>query len=226
MPLLGKAAVGMWWDIATRDRVEFEDWHSHEHFPERMGIPGFRRATRWASASGDEGYFVMYELDEYETLSSPAYFARLNAPTPWSVKMMPKHRNMVRSQCRVLESFGGGVAGSLLTIRLSPESGRDEALRSDLRQRLQALPARAGLTAAHLLQTQTPAAALTTEQKIRGGADRVADWVVLAVGYDPQVLLNLAASELSPLALAEAGALPAQTPGLYRLSYTTTPNDS
>lgn len=36
-----------------------------------MGIPGFRRATRWASASGDEGYFVMYALDEYETLSSP-----------------------------------------------------------------------------------------------------------------------------------------------------------
>jgi hypothetical protein len=225
MPLLGKAAVGMWWDIATRDRVEFEDWHSHEHFPERMGIPGFRRATRWASASGDEGYFVMYELDEYETLSSPAYFARLNAPTPWSVKMMPKHRNMVRSQCRVLESFGGGIAGSLLTIRLSPEPGRDEALRSDLRQRLQALPARAGLTAAHLLQTQTPPAALTTEQKIRGGVDRVADWVVLAVGYDPQVLLGLAANELNPLALAEAGALPAQTSGLYRLSYTTTPND-
>jgi hypothetical protein len=225
MPLLGKAAVGMWWDIATRDRVEFEDWHSHEHFPERMGIPGFRRATRWASASGDEGYFVMYELDEYETLSSPAYFARLNAPTPWSVKMMPKHRNMVRSQCRVLESFGGGIAGSLLTIRLSPEPGRDEALRSDLRQRLQALPARAGLTAAHLLQTQTPPAALTTEQKIRGGADRVADWVVLAVGYDPQVLLDLSTTELSPLALAEAGALPAQTSWLYRLSYTTTPND-
>lgn len=132
---------------------------------------------------------------------------------------------MVRSQCRVLESFGGGIAGSLLTIRLSPEPGRDEALRGDLRQRLQALPQRAGLTAAHLLQTQTPPAALTTEQRIRGGADRVADRVVLAVGYDRQVLLDLAANELSPLALAEAGAMRAQTSGFHRLSYTTTPND-
>jgi len=226
MPIPGEAAVAMWWDIASDHRTEFEDWHSHEHFPERMAIPGFRRATRWASASGGEGYFVMYELEHYETLSSPAYLARLNDPTPWSVKMMPRHSNMVRSQCRVLESHGGGVAAALLTIRLSPAPGRDDSLRSDLRQRLQSLPGRAGVTGAHLLQTRTPPTAeSTTQQKIRGGADRVADWVVLAGGYDPLVLLDLAANELSPPALTEAGALPAQTSGLYRLSYTMTPHD-
>jgi hypothetical protein len=27
MPLLGTAAVAMWWDIAPEQRVEFEDWH-------------------------------------------------------------------------------------------------------------------------------------------------------------------------------------------------------
>lgn len=226
MPLMGKAAVAMWWEMAADHRTEFEDWHSHEHFPERLGIPGFQRATRWASAAGDEGFFVMYELAQYETLSSPAYLARLNAPTPWSVKMMPRHRNMVRSQCRVLESHGGGAAASVLTIRLSPAPGRADALRGALRHTLQALPQRAGLTAAHLLQTQTPpATAATTEQQIRGGADRVADWVVLAGGYDASVLLDLAAAELGPPALVEAGALPEQTSGLYRLSYTMTPHD-
>jgi hypothetical protein len=225
MPLLGRAAVAMWWDIPADHRAEFEDWHSHEHFPERMAIPGFQRGTRWASASGGEGFFVMYELEQYETLSSSAYFARLNDPTPWSVKMMPKHSNMVRSQCRVLESHGGGIAGALLTIRLSPAPGQDDSLRSHLSNCLRALPQRAGVTAAHLLQTQTPAAAPTTEQKIRGGADRVADWVVLASGYDAPVLLDLAANELSPPALAAAGAAPDPTPGLYRLSYAMTPHD-
>ena len=48
MALLGKAAIAMWWDMAAHWRAEFEDWHSHEHFPERMGIPGFRRGSRWA----------------------------------------------------------------------------------------------------------------------------------------------------------------------------------
>ena len=107
MPLLGKAALAMWWDMAPEMKAGFEDWHSHEHFPERLGIPGFLRASRWSSASGGEGFFVMYELEAYETLSSPQYLARLNAPTPWSTRLMPHHRNMVRSQCRVLETRGG-----------------------------------------------------------------------------------------------------------------------
>jgi hypothetical protein len=225
MPLLGQAAVAMWWDIAADHRAEFEDWHSHEHFPERLGIPGFRRATRWASASGGEGYFVMYELEQYETLSSSPYLARLNAPTPWSMKMMPRHRSMVRSQCRVLESHGGGVAGALLTIRLSPAGGQSDLLRVNLRHRLQALPTRAGLTAAHLLHTQTPPTASTTEQKIRGGADRVADWVVLVSGYEKAVLQELAGNELGPASLLSDGAAEDQTVGLYRLSYTMTPNE-
>jgi len=225
MPLLGEAAVAMWWDMDAQHRTEFEDWHSHEHFPERLGIPGFLRATRWASATGGEGFFIMYELERYETLSSAAYFARLNAPTPWSVQMMPRHRNMVRSQCRVLETQGGGLAGTMLTIRLSPAPGQAEPLRARLRQRLQSFPQRAGLTAAHLLQTQTPPAEATTEQKIRGGADQVADWILLASGYDTQALQDLAANELSPAALVADGAQPKQASGLYRLQHTMTPRD-
>lgn len=225
MPLLGEAAVAMWWDMAAHHRTEFEDWHSHEHFPERLGIPGFLRATRWASATGGEGFFIMYELERYETLSSAAYFARLNAPTPWSVQMMPRHRNMVRSQCRVLETQGGGIAGAMLTVRLSPASGQADRLRANLHQRLRALPQRAGVTAAHLLQTQTPPTASTTEQQIRGGADQVADWILLASGYDPQALLDLAANELSPAVLAGDGAQPEQASGLYRLAHTMTSRD-
>src|SRR5690606_4250894 len=102
--MLGKAAIAMWWDMAAKWREEFEDWHSHEHFPERMGVPGFLRGSRWASAEGAEGFFVLYELDAYETLMSSAYRDRLNQPTPWSTKLMPQHRNMIRSQCRVLDS--------------------------------------------------------------------------------------------------------------------------
>ena len=55
MALLGRAALAMWWDIAPHVRADFEDWHAHEHFAERLGLPGFRRATRWRSASGGEG---------------------------------------------------------------------------------------------------------------------------------------------------------------------------
>lgn len=225
MPLLGTAAVAMWWDMAPEQRAEFEDWHSHEHFPERMSIPGFLRGSRWASAGGGDGFFILYELQAYQTLTSSHYFARLNNPTPWSVKMMPHHRHMVRSQCQVLESHGGGVALAMLTVRLSPAPLQAQALRRHLRQVLGEMPQRPGLTAAHLLQTQTPAAATTAEQKIRGGADAVADWIVLAAGYDAAVLQGLATAELGDGELVAAGALPESTAALYRLSYTVTPGD-
>ncbi len=75
MSLLGSAALAMWWDMAPEMKSEFEHWHSHEHFPERLAVPGFRRASRWTSADGGEGIFVMYELSSHAILSSPAYVA-------------------------------------------------------------------------------------------------------------------------------------------------------
>ncbi len=224
MPLLGRAAVAMWWDMAPAHRAEFEHWHAHEHFPERLGIPGFERGSRWADAAGGDGFFVLYELASYETLTSPGYLARLNDPTPWSQRMMPLHSRMVRSQCRVLDSHGGGLAGAMLTIRLSPQPERVDALRQHLQTVLRDLPQRPGVTAAHLLHTQTPPAATTTEQKIRGG-DGVADWIVLVAGYDAQVLRTLAAGELGSTALAAAGARAGAVAGLYRLSSALTPAD-
>ena len=206
MALLGKAAIAMWWDMAPDWRTEFEDWHSHEHFPERMGIPGFQRGSRWADAGGGEGFFVLYELDRYETLVSDGYLGRLNQPTPWSSRLMPEHRNMVRSQCQVLESAGSALGGHMLTLRCSPASGGAQPLRAYLRDQAQACAMRPGTTGAHLLQTQTPDIAATTEQKIRGG-DRAADWIYLVCGYDRQALEAALDSALAPAALQAHGAL-------------------
>ncbi len=217
----------MWWDVASDRRTEFEDWHSHEHFPERLGIPGFLRASRWASATGGEGFFVMYELDAIETLTSPQYLARLDNPTPWSVRMMPQHRNMVRSLCAVVLTSGGGIAKSLLTVRVAPRPGEATALLDRLRRMLPGLPALPGITGAHLLQTQPsqPGMATTAEQKIRGG-DRAADWIVLLGGYDSGAVADVASSQLNAAALAAAGAQSESISALYDLRYTRTPGDS
>jgi hypothetical protein len=146
----------MWWNVRPEQRAEFGDWHSHEHFPERMSIPGFRRGSRWSSTLDTQSFFVIYELEAYETLTSAAYLDRLNNPTPWSTKMMPHHLDMVRSQCRVAASFGGGIAIALATIRLSPRAGEEERLRPALIDVIKDVPATPGLTGAHLLVTDTP----------------------------------------------------------------------
>lgn len=225
MALLGKGAVAMWWDISPEWRAEFEDWHTHEHFLERLGIPGFLRGSRWAAADGGGGYFVMYELEAYETLVSDGYLARLNAPTPWSTKMMPHHLNMVRSQCRVLESKGGALSRHALTVRFAPSQFAQAQLRSHLQSLCASLALRPGLAAGHLLQTQTPVMAATIEQRIRGGSDAAADWIFIACGYDRGALEAVAMDVLSDAALVAAGANPGSTLGLYQLSHSNTAGD-
>ena len=174
--MLGKAAVAMWWDIAPEVRAEWEDWHTREHMPERLSIPGFLRGTRWIAESGRPSYFVLYEADRLDTITGGIYLERLNNPTPWSLRMMPHHRNMVRSLCEVRATWGGGVPQTLATIRFSLTSG------------MPTLPRHPGLTGAHLLQS-VPMAAVprTTEQKIRGG-DAIADWVLLVGGCDVEAI--------------------------------------
>jgi hypothetical protein len=195
--MLGQAAVAMWWDIAPPVRAEWEDWHTHEHMPERLGIPGFLRGSRWISG---DSYFVLYEVQGMDTLTGGAYLDRLNAPTPWSRKLMPHHRNMVRSLCHVRASYGRGLGGWIATLRL--EHGLPA-------QALSVLPQQQGIVGAFLLEAQPMAGApQTTEQKIRGG-DAEARWVGLVCGYD-EVAVARAANDL-----VGDGVL-----GVYRLSYT------
>ena len=221
MSLLGKAALAMWWDMAPDMNAEFQNWHSHEHFRERLAIPGFKRATRWSRADGGEGVFQIYEMEAHEVLSSPRYLAHLNTPSPWSTKMMPHHRNMVRSQCHVLESSGANVARHALTIRISPAPEADDTLRVSLKATIDQLVDQPGCVGGHLLRHEAPAIAQTTEQKIRGN-DQFADWVLLVIGYDRDALTELAASRLSPNALVSLGAQPGAFNSLYTLSFSAT----
>ena len=140
MALTGKAAVAMWWHIAPEHRVEFRDWHTHEHFNERLHIEGFQRGTRWASEDDATGFFIMYELSDRDVLAGPAYLERLNNPTPWSVKMMPHHAGMVRTLCQVSASAGAGVGSYMRTLRITPEEQGTLPLRTYCEELVRTLP--------------------------------------------------------------------------------------
>ena len=224
MAFLGQAAVAMWWNMAAVHREEFEHWHSHEHFPERMGIKGFLRGSRWSSIDSAEDFFVLYELENYEVLTSPGYRERLNNPTPLSTKMMPHHQGMVRSQCRLLHSSGGGIGGHALTLRLSPAEGRDEELLKRLSAMGASFTSQPGGAAFHVLRTETPLAASTKEQQIRGGKDAAADWIVVALTYEASALDALQQEALNK-GIERHGAQPGALAGRYQLAYAASAND-
>jgi hypothetical protein len=215
--VLGRAAVAMWYDVPREARAEWEDWHSHEHMPERLGIPGFLRGSRWIAVSGEPSYFGFYEVARLATITGGPYLERLNNPTPWSRQMMPHHHNMVRSLCRVRASFGGGLGGALATIRFSPPRRGGRALVKRLiAEVLPGLPGRKGLSGVVLLQGEPPAATpQTAEQRMRGG-DAHADWTLLVCGYDADAVRAVAGDEL---------ALPGAVGEAYRLAYAVTSRD-
>ena len=205
MALLGKAAMILSFDIVDEAVDEHDDWHSHEHFNERMSIPGFLRGSRWVAAAAEPSYFVMYEVTDLDVLASSPYLERLNHPSPWTTKMMANYRGMRRGLCNLSCSYGGGLGNVGLLIRFSPGAENESALRDWLcRDVLPTLICRPGLVSAHLFEAAL-SPELTQEQRIRG-KDGAIDWVLLVTGYRAERVTRLANDELSAELLKQRGA--------------------
>jgi hypothetical protein len=220
MALLGKAAMLLSFDIVPEAIVEHDDWHTHEHFPERLSIPGFLRGTRWVAQQGQPRYFVMYEVERLDILASAAYLERLNNPTPWTTQMMVHYRGMTRGLCKLVGSFGAGMGQAALFMRFKPEPGTEAALREWLlEEALPALPSQTGLGSAHLFEGSLAAPA-TNEQRIRG-KDAAVDSALLVTGYSAEAVAALSQTGLGGPQLEQRGALGVRG-GVYQMAYSLT----
>jgi len=203
--MLGRAAMLLFFDIAPEAIAEHDDWHTHEHLPERLSIPGFVRGTRWvALRPGQPRYFVIYEVSDVGILTSAPYLERLNNPSPWTQKMMPHYRGMTRGFCAVTGKAGLGLGNAALVARFKPEGDA-----SWLRALLPALAQRPGLGGGYLFESAA-AAPMTKEQSIRG-RDAGVDRVLVVTGYE--------ADAVAALERAELATLPGAVFGLYRADY-------
>jgi hypothetical protein len=215
MPLLGQAALLLTFDVVADAIGEHDDWHTHEHLPERLSIPGFLRGTRWVATRGAPRYFVLYEVADLGVLTSEAYLERLDHPTPWTSKMMASYRGMTRGFCKVTGSVGAGIGQAARLIRFRPAAHGAQPLRRWLLQEvLEKLPRQPGLGSAHLLEAGAPPP-MTREQKIRG-ADAPVDWALVLAGYDEDALGALEGGQLARQGAADV------IEGDYRLHYSLT----
>ena len=200
----------LFFDIVPEAIAEHDDWHTHEHLPERLSIPGFLRGTRWvALRTGQPRYLVIYEVRDVEVLTSEAYLTRLNNPTPWTSKMMQHYRGMTRGSCSVTGRAGLGLGNAALVARFEP-AGDAVALRDRLvKHVLPGLSLRPGLGGCYLFESAA-APPMTREQSIRG-TDAGVDWVLVATGYDAEAVSGLERGDL--------GELEGASFGLYRTGY-------
>lgn len=221
MSLLGKGFLAIWNDIAAGGEADFHHWHTKEHVPERVGVPGFLRGRRFSAATGRPAYFTLYETESVDVLASAPYVERLNNPTPWTRRAVAQFTNVNRTACRVTASAGRGVGGALATLQLGPRAEGQGGLREWLAgTALPALVARPGVVGAALGEADLSATLVPTEErKLRSQADKVAAWVVLVDGLDSEAVATACADVLAPAGLARHGAAPETDLAVYRLLF-------
>ena len=208
------AVLGMWADITAEADAEFNQWHSHEHIPERVNVPGFLSGRRYRSMTGRPRYFLA-------TAVSPAYVARLNDPTKWTSRMTPHFRNFMRTAFRVTARHGSGYAGFAATLQVSPKTGQDDGLRRWMtRTALPEIMNQPGITVAQLWEADVDASNVeTAERAMRGGPDRLAAWVVLVEAIDGNRLKAACRTVLLRQSLRDHGAAGRLTPEYFRLQH-------
>lgn len=218
MSLAGKGAVAIWHDIAPEGRNEFYAWHGHEHMPERVGIPGFLRGRRYVGVQGTPEFFNLYETVSRHTVTGADYLGRLNAPTPWTVATIKHFRNVARSLCEVVASFGDGQGGLVATLRYDVDAASAADHRKRLAQETLAEIAEArGVAGCHLLIADEVASAVeTAEKRVRAERNLIPRWIVLVESWDDvEPFGALCAELLTDAAFADAVAPPEL--GIYRL---------
>jgi hypothetical protein len=114
----GTGFLAIWSDIAPSSRTDYLHWLAREHTTERVTTKGFLEARVFRAMRSDiERYFILYELETSEVLDGPAYLARLNAPTPWSQRIMPQLGNFVRGGGVIAARAGRGEGSFVAALR-------------------------------------------------------------------------------------------------------------
>src|SRR5512135_288983 len=118
MSLQGRAFLALWNDVEEGSETEYDLWHSREHVPERVGVPGMLEGRRYvARARLSPAYFTLYDLASLDVLQSAPYLELVREPTPWSARMRPVFRKFAREPCRVVAGEGIGMGGAIATFR-------------------------------------------------------------------------------------------------------------
>ena len=115
----GTGFLAIWSDVERVNLTDYRHWLTREHTTERVTTPGFLGCRVFHAMRADiERFFIFYELETPEVLDGTAYLARLNAPTPWSQRIMPQLGNFIRGGGVVTARAGRGEGLTIAALRL------------------------------------------------------------------------------------------------------------
>jgi hypothetical protein len=155
----GSGFLAIWSDVEAPDLTDYRHWLTREHTTERVTTRGFL-ASRVFRATRDDinRIFILYELEAPEVLDGEAYLARLNAPTPWSQRIMPKLGNFMRGGGTMVARAGRGEGATILALKIEKLPGNPQKL-------AEALVACDGIAAVQIGATDEARTSVPTTEK-------------------------------------------------------------
>jgi hypothetical protein len=115
----GAGFLAIWSDIEPAALTDYRHWLTREHTTERVTTKGFLAVRVFRAARSDiNRFFILYELESPEVLDGRAYLARLNAPTPWSQRIMPQLGNFIRGGGVMTARAGRGEGSIIAALRI------------------------------------------------------------------------------------------------------------
>ncbi len=193
----GNGFLAIWSDVDRAKETDYLHWLTREHTAERLGVPGFLAVRVFkATQTAVPRFLIVYELEDAGVLASPGYLARLNAPTPWSQRIMPILGNFVRGGGRRVFSRGTGAGSHVAALRWSRDTPGDLGAAAD------ALVGCDRIAAVHHLATdQTGTGIATNEKKLRANDTSFAD-LLLVEALDAAALEEALTQSRAPVAAA------------------------
>jgi len=201
MPLAGKGMLLTSMDIDATDDEDFNRWYDREHLEERVAIEGFIEARRYVARTGSPKYLCLYSTETIDVLDSPNYRVRLSTPTDWSKKTMARFKNMIRAVARVTISRGQGRGAVLGIVRLRPQTGQENALRTALDRQIDP-GAASDIISMHLLENDAKLSGPTAE--IPSASAGAGDWFVLIDGTNVNAISTILAARFTGAAVPAA----------------------
>lgn len=182
-------------DVDPADETDYLHWLTREHAQERLSVPGFISVRVFrAQADGRSRFLIFYRLRDAAVAGSPDYLARLNEPSAWSRRIMPKLKNFVRGGGSIVEETGGGEGMVAATVMFG--AGAMEGFRAAAAEIAKADK----LTAIRILETSSSVTEIATSEKSMRSGDRSFAAMMLIEALDetvlaPVMMLASAASE-------------------------------
>ena len=204
------AFLALWNSISSPAlQPEYETWHTMEHVPERVGLPGFIEARRYRSweptANGTPLYFTCYWLDSLDALDSAPYRDVFTYPTPWSARMRTGLTDFFRLPCRLGGVVGPSSASQLCTLHLRGDAA---VVAAALDAALNDLVACAGVVSAQWGWVSASGDFPIANRATLGSSEQGSEAVVLLQGLDRSTLSSSATQLVATLAPVAAQVSP------------------